>query len=299
MKKPSRLMGTVPEVKVRSTDLLNAVSATLIDQGLEIISYTANRVEAVSSYMKSKGMKFLITSSSDGVSIDLSVHHPDFTWTLAERVSISAFQKDGDLNILGACLIYKPQIPHGNPFISDIFEDATSFTATMEQALLLPNTNAVYNAFMSLKDKHYDLKDFAVISRPGEPNEPPSAPTTPYITDSHCLLHIDGNGISTYGIGTLSGSDESVEGHIYDITNHRDVSQRLSFQRGPVKEVGVNGITSEALLHILVDRTAYLQTQYPCIENESALRHLHDALAQFETRTYRRMQRGVEGRGVA
>jgi hypothetical protein len=70
----------------------------------------------------------------------------------------------------------------------------------------------------------------------------------------------------------------------------------LFFQNGPIAEVGVNGITHEALLAILVDRLQSFQAgPYACRENALALTHLQDAQHWLNHRTRARMARGVEG----
>lgn len=70
----------------------------------------------------------------------------------------------------------------------------------------------------------------------------------------------------------------------------------LSFQHGPIKEVGTNGITHEVLLAILIDRLRGFQTSaYACEENQKALQHLQDARDWLFERTKGRVQRGVEG----
>jgi hypothetical protein len=71
---------------------------------------------------------------------------------------------------------------------------------------------------------------------------------------------------------------------------------RLSFQNGPIAEVGTNGVTHEALLAILVDRLQGFQNgPYKCRENAIALTHLEDAQMWLQKRTRDRMARGVEG----
>lgn len=70
----------------------------------------------------------------------------------------------------------------------------------------------------------------------------------------------------------------------------------LPFQHGPIAEVGVNGITNEVLLAILIDRMQGFQSsKYACRENALALTHLEDASHWLEHRTKCRTQRGVEG----
>ena len=68
------------------------------------------------------------------------------------------------------------------------------------------------------------------------------------------------------------------------------------FQNGPINEVGINGITHEALLAILIDRLRCFQAgPYNCFENAAALTHLEAAQNHLHNRTRARMDRGVEG----
>lgn len=70
----------------------------------------------------------------------------------------------------------------------------------------------------------------------------------------------------------------------------------ILFQNGPIAEVGVNGVTHEALLAILIDRLAAFQAgPYVCEENRQALVMLKQALWWLKERTQARMARGVEG----
>ena len=68
------------------------------------------------------------------------------------------------------------------------------------------------------------------------------------------------------------------------------------FQNGPIAEVGVNGITHEALLAVLIDRLEHFQRgPFACTENERALTALQQAQWWLHQRTKGRMDRGVEG----
>lgn len=70
----------------------------------------------------------------------------------------------------------------------------------------------------------------------------------------------------------------------------------ISFQKGPVKEFGVNGITDEALLAIVLDRLRGFQTTpYSCRENSLAITKLEEALHWLMHRAFARQRRGVEG----
>lgn len=84
--------------------------------------------------------------------------------------------------------------------------------------------------------------------------------------------------------------------------------QKILFQNGPIKEAGVNGISNEALLAIVIDRLRGFQYQrteldefknvpgpFACRENAIALTHLEDAMHWLKHRTLDRIARGVEG----
>ncbi len=71
------------------------------------------------------------------------------------------------------------------------------------------------------------------------------------------------------------------------------------FQNGPIKEAGVNGITQEALLAIVIDRLRSFQAgPYACDDNAVALDSCEDALSFLQRRTKARIARGVEGTHV-
>jgi hypothetical protein len=71
---------------------------------------------------------------------------------------------------------------------------------------------------------------------------------------------------------------------------------RFSFQNGPIKEAGVNGITHEALLAILEDRLVGFQNgSYACDANAKALTFIRAAQDVLHSRTLERVVRGVEG----
>lgn len=70
----------------------------------------------------------------------------------------------------------------------------------------------------------------------------------------------------------------------------------LHFQNGPIAEVGVNGITHETLLAILIDRLEGFQRgPYAHDDNAAALFHLRRAMEHLHARTKERMARGIEG----
>lgn len=88
--------------------------------------------------------------------------------------------------------------------------------------------------------------------------------------------------------------------HLYEVSGYEGLSGHESvlveFQNGPINEVGVNGITHEALLAILCDRMRGFQSgPYASDDNAEALTHMEAAQAALQRRTKARMARGVEG----
>lgn len=89
--------------------------------------------------------------------------------------------------------------------------------------------------------------------------------------------------------------------HAYDFrwkneAGDHEFHQWVIFQRGPIKVSGVNGITNEALLAIVIDRLEGFQSsKFACAENGLALLACLEALAKLEARTKKREERGVEG----
>lgn len=103
-------------------------------------------------------------------------------------------------------------------------------------------------------------------------------------------IHQDHNGVKVIS--------QQPWGHVYTIAAGYALIN-LFFQNGPIKEKGVNGITNEALIAILIDRIGVLNEQFPCEENVMALASLIRAQQVLLERTQSRMQRGVEGKSEA
>lgn len=75
-----------------------------------------------------------------------------------------------------------------------------------------------------------------------------------------------------------------------------DVLGTVSFQKGPIKEFGVNGVMNEDLIAIVIDRMRGFQdSSYACRDNALALTKLEEALMWLRHRTDERESRGVEG----
>lgn len=70
----------------------------------------------------------------------------------------------------------------------------------------------------------------------------------------------------------------------------------IHFQKGPVYERGVNGISIESLLAVCIDRLEAFQAGlYACAENEAALIGVRSAMRSLHERTRERLGRQVEG----
>ena len=71
----------------------------------------------------------------------------------------------------------------------------------------------------------------------------------------------------------------------------------VNFQDGPIKEAGVNGVTNESLLAIVIDRLRCFQNgPFSSDANEEALYCCKRALYHLHGRTRERIARGVEGK---
>jgi hypothetical protein len=90
---------------------------------------------------------------------------------------------------------------------------------------------------------------------------------------------------------------------VYAPKNENENSKRvlgvISFQRGPIREFGVNGVQNEDLIAICIDRLQHFQKgPYACRENAIALTKLEEASMWLEKRTNDRKARGVEGTSI-
>lgn len=97
----------------------------------------------------------------------------------------------------------------------------------------------------------------------------------------------------------VEGITEYKQGHYYKISpnvevqNANDFEISIHFQDGPISDLGVNGVTSEALLKILIHRTKILDENFPSVFNKQAILHMESALKEFNKRTEERRARGV------
>lgn len=77
------------------------------------------------------------------------------------------------------------------------------------------------------------------------------------------------------------------------LSGHNFTEQWILFQNGPIKEFGVNGITQEALLAIVIDRLRSFQAgPFACEANQKAMDHAMLSLSFLQDRTRQRIARG-------
>ena len=99
----------------------------------------------------------------------------------------------------------------------------------------------------------------------------------------------DGGACHEYSISRIDDSDVVPVGEFGFV----------KFQKGPVKEKGVNGCHQEDLIAIVIDRLQCFQAgDYACRENELALFMLEEVLKVLNRRTADRQARGVEGTNI-
>jgi hypothetical protein len=114
---------------------------------------------------------------------------------------------------------------------------------------------------------------------------------------------VTGDQAGQLNITVLDGPGAGGASHDYSITTDaigahgKSLNEcRIYFQNGPIRENGVNGVTQEALLAIVIDRLRSFQKgPCPCRENAIALTHFEEGLMWLQRRTLERIKRGVEG----
>ena len=82
------------------------------------------------------------------------------------------------------------------------------------------------------------------------------------------------------------------EGHKYELIG----GQTLQFMK-PAE--GIAGTTNEEVFEILINRLEYLQTKFPCIENEMAILSAQIGLEALNERTAKRVAQGIKGQDIA
>lgn len=79
-------------------------------------------------------------------------------------------------------------------------------------------------------------------------------------------------------------------------TKRNNIIEKVHFQEGPIKEYGINGVSNEDLLLMVVTRLeAFQKSEYKCEENQRAIDHLMEAVEALRDRTNKRIANGTEG----
>lgn len=101
-------------------------------------------------------------------------------------------------------------------------------------------------------------------------------------------------------LAAVDGPGPGGANHAYDVTLPTGMVWHFAFQNGPIGEAGINGLTNEVLIAMVIDRMrAFQDGAYACEENAFALGYLQAALAEMKKRTDKRVARGVEGTSAA
>jgi len=75
-----------------------------------------------------------------------------------------------------------------------------------------------------------------------------------------------------------------------------EVVTKVDFQKGAIKECGVNGCCNEDLINMVLARlNGFQSSEYKCRENAIAITKLEEALLWLRKRTSDRENRNVEG----
>lgn len=108
------------------------------------------------------------------------------------------------------------------------------------------------------------------------------------------------NGLFTKNYTVVHGGDFTFNAyHEFSVTSKEgdDIElARIKFQKGPIKEAGINGVANEDLILMVITRLQQFQASpYQCRENALALTKLEEAVMWLRKRTMDREARGVEG----
>lgn len=82
---------------------------------------------------------------------------------------------------------------------------------------------------------------------------------------------------------------------VIDINNDKVVAE-VNFQEGPIKENGINGMSNEDGILMVIDRLEHFQnSDWKCEENTEAIEYFYKGIDALRRRTNKRVERGVEG----
>lgn len=89
--------------------------------------------------------------------------------------------------------------------------------------------------------------------------------------------------------------DEKIRPFNFIYVRHDVNSISFNIQRGPIKEVGLNGCQLVTLIQAALVMLEKLNEKFPCVENQETIDHLEEAINWQNLRTKNREARCVEG----
>lgn len=106
--------------------------------------------------------------------------------------------------------------------------------------------------------------------------------------------------IRVFAVDDAGSGGACHEYQVHVVPDHNEPSSEVvtvKYQHGPIKEVGINGITDEALLAIVEDRLqAFSGGELPSRQGALARTHVQQALFWLRDRQEERARRGVAGK---
>lgn len=93
--------------------------------------------------------------------------------------------------------------------------------------------------------------------------------------------------------------ERDIRPYAFIYVRHDVNSLSFTLQKGPIKEVGVNGCQVDALIEAAKTIVEKLNDQFPCYQNAAVVHHLDVALSWLQDRHTEREKRKVEGRSLA
>lgn len=105
-------------------------------------------------------------------------------------------------------------------------------------------------------------------------------------------------GTEKYTIVAATDHPQHNGNHTYQVFKSENFEPiaTVQFQKGAIKEHGVNGVMNEDLIAMVIDRLESFQASpFKCRENALAITKLEEALHWLRHRTMARERRGVEG----
>ena len=114
--------------------------------------------------------------------------------------------------------------------------------------------------------------------------------------DLPTLFSQNAPGVHDVEINVIDEKGDGGAYHQYLVRSGKKDAQLIRFQKGPVNEAGLNGLTQEALLAIVEHRLeCFQQGDFASDYNAEALGFVRYALSALHRRTQDRMNRNVEG----